>query len=340
MSEPYFTFGNLAELERRRKQEEAEERARMAEKAEAKKTVPPSLGAQIDAQTDAQTGVTLGAQTPKQAPKSERPERPALGAQPKPIGRPKKPALGAQSPASWSERYGEPYFPSRQLKGRLSLRLSIDCLDALEAFCRQHGCDKGDVVEHALAQFLGAQRETIGRPKKKPLGAQSDWAPNHDRKDLIDDDEIIIIYRELTENRPTARDRAAAEEIREIPPEIVRQGIALTLKRAPTKVNSLRYCLGAIREVAEASARPSPPVHVGPKAVDPPTVGTEAPAVDRVQFRYMAARLVERHRESGYSISQLRHDLVVALEAQGTVLDEGTIEWSLDPYREALGKSR
>lgn len=78
------------------------------------------------------------------------------------------------------------------------------------------------------------------------------------------------------------------------------------------------------------------PQLVKPRPVESPA-NSSAETDDRTQYRYMAARLVERHRGPGYGLAELRRDLLAALDATGQVLDEGTIEWSLDPYREALG---
>jgi hypothetical protein len=76
--------------------------------------------------------------------------------------------------------------------------------------------------------------------------------------DLMTDDiinrEVVSLYEELTGNKFTDADRRFLEEIKNIPPDRQKIGIALSVARAKNKINSFRYCFGAIQEAAESTS--------------------------------------------------------------------------------------
>ena len=82
-----------------------------------------------------------------------------------------------------------------------------------------------------------------------------------------------------------------------------------------------------IREERKGEKAPAAPI---------PFASPEQKEESRAELRYMAARLMERHKGEGYTIEALRADMLNALDAQGGSVDAATMEWILDPYRAAL----
>jgi hypothetical protein len=71
---------------------------------------------------------------------------------------------------------------------------------------------------------------------------------------LIDDlliDDIISHYEALTGNKASAADRQTLSEMQNQHPDHNRVGILLSVLRSKSRINSLRYCLGAIEEAAQ-----------------------------------------------------------------------------------------
>jgi hypothetical protein len=73
-----------------------------------------------------------------------------------------------------------------------------------------------------------------------------------DEKDEKQSDEVLIYYRKVTGNRVTKKDEEARAEAKGFSTEACKIGILTSVLRAPVKINSFRYCLGAIEEVAAA----------------------------------------------------------------------------------------
>jgi hypothetical protein len=67
--------------------------------------------------------------------------------------------------------------------------------------------------------------------------------------------EILALYGELTGNRLRADDEMVAEQLGAVRLSAIRRGIRLSIERSPEGPRSLRYCVGAIEEVAGARAR-------------------------------------------------------------------------------------
>jgi hypothetical protein len=61
---------------------------------------------------------------------------------------------------------------------------------------------------------------------------------------------LMLSYQEMTGNRATRRDWVALAEVRQLGETIIREGIRLSVVRAPSPIKSFRNCLGAIWEVA------------------------------------------------------------------------------------------
>jgi hypothetical protein len=71
--------------------------------------------------------------------------------------------------------------------------------------------------------------------------------------DFDDDDGIISLYESLTGNHATAADRQILTDLHQQHPDHIRVGILLSVLRSKKRINSLRYCIGAIEEAAQMS---------------------------------------------------------------------------------------
>jgi hypothetical protein len=194
-----------------------------------------------------------------------------------------------------SEPRESPYWPSRQYKTRLNLRFPGDLAQLFDTYCRTHGLSKQDAAEIAIRRLIAEERTSNRAPGHPQTGHPQTghpqlWVPEsaHDHDD--DEDDRIIIYQQMTGNRVNARDRAAFREVRHLHTDVIREGIRLSVERAPAPVKSFRYCLGAIVEVAGRAAPPAPL---------PRTTDAAAAPVRSREETVMLARAVVR---------ELRHD--------------------------------
>jgi hypothetical protein len=107
----------------------------------------------------------------------------------------------------------------------------------------------------------------IERKKKSKKEKSSSARGADERAGAADDDDflspiqraILGIYREVVGRETTARDEETAREIEELGAtlEDVERGVRQSIDRAPDPVNSLAYCVGAIRAVVRARAKAS-----------------------------------------------------------------------------------
>jgi hypothetical protein len=120
----------------------------------------------------------------------------------------------------------------RKLKG---LRLPSQKLKKWELWCFMNKVDFQDAVEQAM-DWLTSQ----------PV--------NHILIDDLDDnkeiDEIIIFYQKWTGNKIRPKDRVAREEMKKFSDDVCKIGILTAILRAKAKINSLKYCVPVIEEVA------------------------------------------------------------------------------------------
>lgn len=131
-------------------------------------------------------------------------------------------------------------YPSRVQRRKKGIRLPISKLEKYETFCFVHKLDFQDAVEMAM-DWLVAQG--TGRPDGHVL---------IDRLDETKDDEVLIYYAKMTGNKIKDADRKAREDLRHFSVETIKCGIITSVYRAKAKINSFRYCVGAIEEIAEA----------------------------------------------------------------------------------------
>lgn len=138
----------------------------------------------------------------------------------------------------------ESRYPSRKLRRQKNLRLPVQKLEAYEMWCFVHKIDFQDAVERAM-DWLTSQ------PASRMMINESDEG------DDIESSSIARFYENWTGNKWNAKDREALKELADIEPGVIQCGIMISvIRRAMAadgqKINSFRYCFGAIRETAAA----------------------------------------------------------------------------------------
>jgi hypothetical protein len=127
-------------------------------------------------------------------------------------------------------------YPSRRNRKLKGLRLPVQKLQKWEMWMFLNKVDFQDAVEMAL-DWLTSQ----------PV--------NHvlidDLEDAGTNDDVLIFYHKWTGNRITQKDKDARETMRKFSDDICKIGIAISIYRTKTKINSFKYCIGAIEEAAE-----------------------------------------------------------------------------------------
>jgi hypothetical protein len=248
--------------------------------------------------------------------------------------RPEPSILDVQNDDLWTQVESEAStgteaaYPSRRYKARLTLRLPEPLITNLDTYCHEERLSRQDAIETAIREFLRANwtpgRPETGRPETGRLDVQASRKA-HDH----DDDEKMIIYQQLTGNRISERDRIAVREVANFSLDDIREGVRLSVERAPSPVKSFRYCIGAIREVAERGSRAAKPER--PRAVAPAAnIGT-ADVLQKpltvYDVRTIAQRFRELHKgEPDYTKERLRADVRTAMIGEGLEPDEKLIE--------------
>lgn len=151
-----------------------------------------------------------------------------------------------QSP-SWQ---GELNYPSRRTRERLTVRLPKHKLEKYKLYAHMTHEDMQDLVEYGLDWVTGLL------DTQSPRHPNTQSPTNHDLNDLDDGlkDDVIIFYQKVTGNRwRIPEDQEAYKEVAQYAPHIIKQGIAISKMRAKQKINSFRYCHGAIHESAHAN---------------------------------------------------------------------------------------
>jgi hypothetical protein len=130
----------------------------------------------------------------------------------------------------------EKTYPSRRLRKQKTCRLPIQKLEKWELWCYLNKVDFQDAVEMALDKLTG-------QPVTHIL--------IDDLEDNKETDDVLIFYRKWTGNKISKKDKDARETVRKFDDGICKIGIAISIYRTKTKINSFRYCIGAIEEAAE-----------------------------------------------------------------------------------------
>jgi hypothetical protein len=180
---------------------------------------------------------------PKSQPEADettgRPDVQILDAQTSTLDAQTQKEVDVQSPIiSDVQTSSEKSYPSRKHKKRKTIRLPFQKVEKYELWCFMNKLDFQDAVEKAMDYLTG-------RP---------------DAHVLIDDidedketDEIIIFYRKWTGNKIKPKDRNARDDVKRFSEDICKIGILTAILRAKTKINSFKYCVPVIEEIAAST---------------------------------------------------------------------------------------
>jgi hypothetical protein len=186
----------------------------------------------------------------KDVSKPEKPvEKPPLQWEPSP---PKPddqlPSMGYQvtgNPVTQSPSYPvENNYPSRRERVKMSGRIPAHKAEKYKLWCFINKVDFQDAMERGLDWVTGNPGDRL--PAINDL---------NDIDDTLNED-VINFYEVWTKNKATEKDRKAYEEVSHLAPHIIRTGILISVVRAKNKINSFRYCIGAIEEAAATNAGP------------------------------------------------------------------------------------
>jgi hypothetical protein len=134
----------------------------------------------------------------------------------------------------------EARYRSRVARRQKGLRLPAQKLAKWELWCFLNKMDFQEAVEKAM-DWLTSQ----------PVSSLTTYQFDDQNNGEID--EVIILYRRLTGNRWTKKDDEARSEVAQYAAHIQMCGVVLSLLRTKNRINSFRYCLGAIHEVGQAN---------------------------------------------------------------------------------------
>jgi exonuclease VII large subunit len=139
----------------------------------------------------------------------------------------------------------EKCYPSRRNRTQITVRLPSQKVEKYKLWCFVNKVDLQEAIERGL-DFV------TGQPDSQTATYQFD-----DTDDALIDDEsssILDFYAKWTRNKPTKKDKEAVAEIAHLSAHVIKCGVLLSLQRAKGRINSFRYCIGAIEETAESGA--------------------------------------------------------------------------------------
>jgi hypothetical protein len=141
----------------------------------------------------------------------------------------------------------EKQYHSRRTRKYKGVRLPVQKLAQWEIWCALNKVDFQELVERGIDTYLGQlDNQTTGQPGNRATTIRLD-----DLEDSLKDD-AIIFYQKWSGNRATEKDRQAYKEVAHLNANVIKAGILTSIMRAKQKINSFRYCIGAIQEIAEA----------------------------------------------------------------------------------------
>lgn len=111
----------------------------------------------------------------------------------------------------------------------------------------------------------------------------------------------MTTYQSITGNKPTKKDQEVYSQLKDIPVEVIEQGIRIISQRAPQKPGSLAYFVKGIVDLYNA--------------------GEAAPTASKPQLRAIIERLRTAHAGSKYSIADLSEDVKRACAREGLLFD-------------------
>lgn len=143
----------------------------------------------------------------------------------------------------------EQHYPSRKNRTLLGVRLPTHKLEKYKLYAHLTKEDLQDLVEYGLDWATGQlANQSTGQPANQSTA-------NHDMMtDEVLKDDVAIFYQKVTGNRWRKEDQDALKEVSQFAPHIIKAGIALSKMRAKVKINSFKYCHGAIHEAAQGNA--------------------------------------------------------------------------------------
>lgn len=162
-------------------------------------------------------------------------------------------------------------YPSRQTRRKKNVPLLKGELKAWEVWCETNGWYFYELVEKSIRHYLGEvdaqtpsirsndpDRSMIPSSLSRSLGGRPDAQPveNADNEAQAKENYVLNFYCEATGARLRETDKAVyRESLANLAPHIITIGIVNSVIRNafsnnPGRINSLKYCLGAIDEAA------------------------------------------------------------------------------------------
>jgi hypothetical protein len=138
----------------------------------------------------------------------------------------------------------EQTYPSRKERIKIGVRLPAHKVEKYKLWCFVNKVDLQDAIEKGMDWVTGG------------LVDQSTAINDLDDKDDLLNDDALIFYQRWTKNKITEKDKQALDEVKHLAPHVIKAGILMSIVRSKQKINSFRYCLGAIEEVAESDPSP------------------------------------------------------------------------------------
>lgn len=152
---------------------------------------------------------------------------------------------------------GKPY-----MDGPDTVEPDTDKPDTGEPDTVEPDTDKPDDKRNLLLTEESSTEESRSEGEQSSeSGAHASSSESSEEK-MADDEaaEILSLYTRATRNQPRESDRLFLDSLRHLPVQLIKAGVALSAIRAGeagTKINSLRYCQGAIEELSAPEVLPS-----------------------------------------------------------------------------------
>lgn len=157
----------------------------------------------------------------------------------------------------------------RRLKG---IRLPVSNLERYELWCLLNKVDFQEAVDFAM-NWLTSQ--PVNQLTGQPANQLTTLINNNINNELVINDEkakkVFAKYTELTGKPITQKDRDAYQEIAHLDYTLIAGGLETAIRRAGaagSRVNSFRYALNCIHEIAKLSANTQAAQPEGAEAID------------------------------------------------------------------------
>lgn len=158
------------------------------------------------------------------------------------------------------EQLTERLYRSRRERRLKGIRLPVSSLDRYELWCVLNKVDFQEAVDFAL-NWLTSQ--PVNQLTGQLVNQLTTLINNDYNNELIINDEkskrVFSKYTELTGKQVSKKDREAYGEVAHLDLAVITDGLKTAIKRATaagSRVNSFRYAINCIHEVAKISAQP------------------------------------------------------------------------------------